>query len=193
MTDLNPDYCAKCRHHIGYHMPDAKCHFPAEYGNCKCHKAESREECDFLNKYDPRKFPVITTTVDVVITRWVSNPEATGGHWDVVLIKRKNFPFKDRWALPGGFVDHDENTKAAARREVKEEAGLDLLSLRFLGVADKPDRDPRGRTISIVYEAEAKGEPFAGDDAVEAAWFRMDDALSLTLAFDHNEILVWGE
>ncbi len=144
----------------------------------------SPEERVFLAQYDAKDYPIITTTVDVVAL------DHAGGETRVLLVKRKNFPYKDRWALPGGFVDQNEDTATAAAREIEEEAGLRVGNLSFLCVADKPDRDPRGRTISLVYKANsAQGDPYAGDDAVEAAWFELSDALYLPLAFDHNEIL----
>lgn len=182
---MTPGYCEKCAHPDGYHGVTGECSMPAKYGRCKCHKASSVQEAKYLNYYDPREFPIITTTVDVVTQRW--NEEEVC--WEVVLIKRKNFPHKGQWALPGGFVDAHETTQDAARREVKEEAGLDLLKLSFLTVADNPGRDPRGRVISLIYLAQADGEPFAGDDAVEARWFSYSEANVMDLAFDHNEIL----
>lgn len=148
------------------------------------YQSASPEERAFLDAYDAKDYEVISVTVDVVAL------DHAGGETRVLLVKRKNFPYKDRWALPGGYVEIYEDTATAAKREVEEEAGLRVGQMSFLCVADKPDRDPRGRTISIVYKANsAQGEPYAGDDAVEAEWFSLSDALYLPLAFDHNEIL----
>lgn len=147
------------------------------------YQPESDEEREFLDNYDPSRYAITIVTVDVVIMRH------TGRRREVVLIKRKGYPYKDRWALPGGFMEPGETGELAARREVMEEAGMDLHHMRFMKVADMPDRDPRGRCISLVYLAKSDGEPFAGDDAVEAKWFKLSEAIDLPLAFDHANLL----
>lgn len=94
------------------------------------------------------------------------------------------------WAFPGGFVDMDEDLEDAALRELEEETGLKLPGLSQLHTVGTPGRDPRGRTISVVYVgfvAEANSEIVGGDDAKSARWFRFDEVPRL--AFDHNEIL----
>ena len=106
----------------------------------------------------------------------------------LLLIRRRNPPFAGQFALPGGFVDPDETTEDAARRELLEETGLEARALRLVGVYSKPGRDPRGWTISIAYLVRAdEGAPIAGDDAA-AVEFR-SDWRELPLAFDHNEIV----
>ncbi len=106
----------------------------------------------------------------------------------LLLIRRRNLPFAGQFALPGGFVDPDETTEAAARRELLEETGLQARHLQLIGVYSKPGRDPRGWTISIAYLVTAEeGAPAAGDDAAEVE-FRADWR-ELPLAFDHNEIV----
>ena len=109
----------------------------------------------------------------------------------LLLIKRKNNPFKNQWALPGGFVDNDELVVNACQRELKEETGLDLNvnNFHFLDYYDQPDRDPRSRTVTfafIVY-IEHKIEVEGNDDAVEACWFDLNDLPEL--AFDHSKII----
>ena len=94
-------------------------------------------------------------TVDMVVIRDAR----------VLLIKRKNDPFKDHWALPGGFVDYGEMVEAAAVRELFEETSLKTESVMLFGVYSAPDRDPRGHTVSIVFKMDTTGEPKAGDDA----------------------------
>ncbi|MBI5500937.1 MAG: NUDIX hydrolase [Deltaproteobacteria bacterium] len=115
-------------------------------------------------------------TVDVII-------EAGGG---IVLVRRKNPP--PGWALPGGFVDRGEPLWAAAKREAKEETGLDVELTALLHVYSRPDRDPRFHTISTVFVGRATGTPVGADDAAEARVFA-PDALPSPLAFDHEEII----
>ncbi|WP_457742346.1 NUDIX domain-containing protein [Thermococcus sp.] len=107
----------------------------------------------------------------------------------VVLIKRKHEPFKDFYALPGGFVEYGETLEEALKREMKEETGLEVRILRLVGVYSKPDRDPRGHTISIAFLCLGEGELKAGDDAKEVHIFPIDEAEKLPLAFDHAKIL----
>ncbi len=115
-------------------------------------------------------------TVDIII-------ETKDG---IVLIKRKNPPYG--WALPGGFVDYGESLEDAARREAKEETGLDIELVRQFHTYSAPGRDPRFHTITTVYIAKAEGTPRAADDAKEAAVFTREN-LPENIAFDHREIL----
>ncbi|MHA1133811.1 MAG: NUDIX domain-containing protein [Alphaproteobacteria bacterium] len=111
----------------------------------------------------------------------------------VLLIRRKNDPFKGAFALPGGFVDLGETVEAGCRREVHEETGLDVGDLQLVGVYSDPHRDPRGHTVSMAFLAKlpAAPTPVAGDDAASAAW--VGDWRAHTLAFDHAQILVDAE
>ena len=128
-------------------------------------------------------------TVDGVVL--VRRPQSLGGDdLSVLLIKRGREPFKGRFALPGGFVDYDEDIADAIQREIAEETGLSGVPFRQFRTFGNPGRDPRGHTVSVVYVGVLFGEPppvAAGDDADEAAWFpvsRLPD-----LAFDHAHIL----
>src|SRR3954447_8937066 len=95
-----------------------------------------------------------------------------GDDLQLLLIKRKNEPFKGAWAFPGGFVEDDEDLEAAARRELEEETGMKLPALQQLRTYGRPDRDPRFRCISIVHYAIVDdAHTVAGsDDADEAQW-----------------------
>lgn len=104
----------------------------------------------------------------------------------VVLIKRKNPPYG--WALPGGFVDIGETVEQAVVREAKEETNLDFTIDELVGIYSKPDRDPRGHTVSIVYAGEASGDMIAKDDATEISVFSIYELPEL--AFDHKDIIM---
>ena len=115
-------------------------------------------------------------TVDIII-------EIAG---KIVLIKRKNPPHG--WAIPGGFIDYGESAEEAARREAKEETGLDIRGIRQFHTYSDPGRDPRRHTISVVFVAQAEGQPKACDDAADIGLFDQD-ILPGALAFDHRQIL----
>ena len=107
----------------------------------------------------------------------------------ILLIKRNNEPFKGKWALPGGFVEMDEQLGAAAARELAEEAGVTGIELKQVHTFGSPDRDPRGRNITILFMGvvpDELPEIKAGDDAIEAEWFDVDD-VPAEMAFDHNQ------
>lgn len=108
----------------------------------------------------------------------------------VLLIQREAAPYKMRWALPGGFVNIDEDLDAAVRRELEEETGITQLYLEQLYTFGAPKRDPRERVISVAYYALVKladHKVRAASDARNVAWFPVADLPAL--AFDHEEIL----
>ncbi len=105
----------------------------------------------------------------------------------IVLIERKNEP--RGLALPGGFVDVGERVEDALVREMKEETNLDVTISRVLGIYSDPKRDPRFHTASVVYVAQAKGEPKGGDDAKEAKLYSLDALPLDKLVFDHAKIV----
>lgn len=104
----------------------------------------------------------------------------------IVLIERLNPPHG--WAIPGGFVDVGETVEAAAIREAQEETGLDVTLKALLGCYSRPERDARGHTVSLVYVAEAQGQPRAQDDAKDFVICTLEQ-LPQPLAFDHGKII----
>jgi len=121
-----------------------------------------------------------TPTVDIII-RLVDRP-----HQPIVLIERRNPPYG--WAIPGGFVDYGESLEDAARREAKEETGLDILLINLFHAYSDPKRDSRQHTISVVFLAEAVGKMTASDDAQNINAFYLWE-LPTPLCFDHAQIL----
>lgn len=110
------------------------------------------------------------------------------GDGNIVLVKRKNPPYKDMWALPGGMMDPGETIETTAIREAEEETGLKIELINLIGVYSKPDRDPRGRYISVLFSARPVGGKLnAGSDAGDIKLMHLND--QFTLAFDHNQML----
>ena len=106
----------------------------------------------------------------------------------IILIKRKNDPFKGKWALPGGFVEYGEKVEDAVIREIYEETGLKTSIIKIFGVYSDPNRDPRGHTVSIVYLLDIiEGMLKGGDDAIDAKFFKLEELPDLS--FDHDIIL----
>ncbi|MFI5691987.1 NUDIX hydrolase [Kribbella sp. NPDC051586] len=115
---------------------------------------------------------------------------------EVLLIKRGIAPYQGRWALPGGFVRPDEDLETTARRELAEETGLpsERIHLEQVATYGAPDRDPRGRVVSVAYLALVPDlpAPVAGSDAASAHWVAVAEVDAGRLAFDHHRILADG-
>ena len=128
--------------------------------------------------------PRYGVTADAIIVR------GEGTDREVVLIVRKNPPFQGCHALPGGFLDADETIEECCVREAREETSLDVEIVHLVGVYSKPGRDPRGRTVTAAFLCRpVRGELAAADDAAAAAWHPVPELPSLTLAFDHGDML----
>ncbi len=121
-------------------------------------------------------------TVDVLLFAGASETE-------ILLIQRKNPPYSNAWALPGGFLDMDEDLEAAAKRELREETGIAVPSVKQFKTYGKPGRDPRGRTLTVAFTAQLDSPcaAHAMDDAKAVHWFPVNNLPPL--AFDHEEII----
>jgi len=108
---------------------------------------------------------------------------------EILLIERKNEPFADYWAFPGGFVEEGESCEEAVIRELKEETGIIIHDIAQLQTFSKPYRDPRGWVVTVAFWSmvdKSKFSLIAGDDAKNAKWFSLNEMPKL--AFDHSEI-----
>lgn len=128
----------------------------------------------------------IFVTVDLVMVKQTAHES------QILLIKRKNEPFKGCWALPGGFVDEKEDLLKAALRELMEETRVKGADLKQIGAFGNPNRDPRGHMVSVAYFGTVPEEviAIASDDAKEIGWFSLKKLPPL--AFDHAEIISEG-
>lgn len=155
-----------------------------------------KEEAEFLRTYRPERFPRPSITVDIVALCIVD------GELRVLLVRRGEPPFKDAWALPGGFVrvgdghkDQGENLDTAATRELEEETGLSPsdVFLEQLGAFGNAGRDPRMRVVTVAYYALIRPDlvPVVkpGGDAAQTGWHAVTDISSIKVAFDHEEII----
>ena len=158
--------------------------------------ARARDEAEFLERYRPGDFPRPSVTVDIVVLTIVD------AELRVLLIRRKDHPFKHRWALPGGFVrvgdghrNQGEDLDAAAARELEEETGLAprMAYLEQLRAFGRAGRDPRMRVITVAYYALVRPDYVAlvraGGDAADAEWVAVTSLPRTPLAFDHAEII----
>ena len=156
----------------------------------------SDEEASFLASYRLDKYPRPSVAADIVALTLRSEPT---GNWRaperrraaILLVKRGGHPFKGSWALPGGFLQPGESLEECARRELREETGLEASALVPLAPRSAPGRDPRGWILSCPYlcivTAGAEGVR-GGDDAAAAEWRPLAEP-GRRLAFDHDEIL----
>ncbi len=124
-----------------------------------------------------------SVTADVIVLR------KRGVKLEIMLIKRARDPFKNCWAFPGGFTEEGETLEQSALRELKEETGIEQQFLTQFRAYGDPGRDPRGRTITIVFYAvvDEDIQYAAADDAKEATWFDVNNLPAM--AFDHAKIL----
>jgi 8-oxo-dGTP diphosphatase len=129
-----------------------------------------------------------SVTVDIVVFTIKDN------NLKILLVKRNIEPFKDKWAIPGGFVRINETLEDAAKRELKEETGVEDVYLEQLYTFGNPKRDPRGRVITVAYMALVNSEYLeikATTDVSDVQWFSVAK-LPQNLAFDHKEIISYS-
>jgi 8-oxo-dGTP diphosphatase len=140
---------------------------------------------DTAETYDPSRYERPSVTVDVVIFSLIED------QLQVLLVRRKEWPFAGMWAIPGGFIRMTESLEEAAARELAEETGVHDVYMEQLYTFGAPDRDPRTRVITVAYFALVRSgavrDHRAGSDAAETGWWPVQ-ALP-ELAFDHREIL----
>jgi len=161
------------------------------------HDSGHAEEASFLQAYRSQEYPKPSVTVDLVIFTVIDSD------LKVLLIKRGGHPYKDCWAVPGGFVkvgdgydDQGESLEEAAERELVEETGIEVTKhevyLEQLYTFGKPGRDPRMRVISVAYYALVRPGLAhvvqAGTDASEAEWVSVNE-MGENLAFDHDNVV----
>ena len=149
-------------------------------------------ETSGVDGYRPSDYPPFAVTVDIVVFT------IRDDRLQLVLIQRSAPPFKHAWALPGGFVKHAEDLETAARRELREETGVQAgpSHLAQFQTYGNPDRDPRMRVVSVAWWAIIPNlaQPVAGSDAAHADLIDVEDVITerVTLAFDHRQIVIDG-
>ncbi len=139
-------------------------------------------EKEFLKNYDMSKYERPSVAVDMVVFTIKDFQEENyrklpQKKLSILMIKRGNYPFKDKWALAGGFVMKGESTEQSAKRELFEETGVENIYLEQLYTFSEPQRDPRGWIMSCSYMALVDSQrlnAYAGDDAKEVDWFNVD-------------------
>src|SRR5579859_1215635 len=137
--------------------------------------------------YDPSKYDRPSVTVDVVMMSLRQRD------LQVLLVKRRAWPFEGMWAIPGGFINMDESLETAAKRELQEETGVQDVYLEQLYTFGDPGRDPRTRVITVVYFALLDSERLqvkAASDAADVGWFSVYELPPL--AFDHKQIIEYA-
>lgn len=130
--------------------------------------------------YAKKKMPRLT------VDAWIRDRRGR-----VLLVQRARPPFEGRWGLPGGFCEWKETAEKCCAREAKEETALTVRVGELRGVYSKPNRDPRGHNVTVLYAARPmKGRAKGGDDAADARWFTPRELRKLRFAFDHRQIVM---
>lgn len=161
-------------------------------------KKEYASEEEFLRDYDSSKFDKLSMTTDILILS-VSDENTSNYRklaekkFSLLLVKRENYPFKDKWCLPGGFIRIDEDLEDAARRVLKNETNLDNIYIEQLFTYGAPDRDPRMRIVSTTYMSLIDKNKLDTSITKNASWFNINyiednKNIYVTLDNDNEEI-----
>lgn len=158
---------------------------------------EYKSEKEFLRDYNPNAFKLLSVTTDILILSVSSQESANYRKTDrkcmsVLLVKRTDYPFKDKWCLPGGFVGYDENLEDSPKRILKNETNLENIYLEQLYTYGNPKRDPRMRVISTSYMALVDKNRIDYALSPKASWFDMtitEEAGFVTIVFDNGETI----
>jgi len=156
---------------------------------------EYKTEEEFLKNYDSSSFEKLSATTDILIFSVASSKQdnyrkLNNKHFSVLLVKRKRFPFKDMWCLPGGFIGIDETSEDAAKRVLERETNLHNIYLEQLYTFDDVKRDPRMRIISISYVALVDKNRLDDKLYENASWFNMEieeDVNRIKVNLDNGE------
>jgi ADP-ribose pyrophosphatase YjhB (NUDIX family) len=144
----------------------------------------SEEEREYLKNYNPSDWPKPSVAADIAVFAYGE------GRLYLLLVERGNYPYKGNWALPGGFINMDEDLIETAERELEEETGLKNVYLEQVSMWGKPGRDPRGRTITVLFMAlinKEKAKVQAGDDANAAQWFAITNYIEKRDFFEEEK------
>ena len=156
---------------------------------------EYKTEEEFLKDYDPTKFDRLSITTDILIFSVSDGVQENyrklnKKYFSVLLVKRDNYPFKDKWCLPGGFVRIDEDIEDAAPRILKDEANIENIYLEQLYTYGSPNRDPRMRVISTSYMALIDKNKLDTKITKNASWFNvmvLEDEKFIDVTLDNGE------
>lgn len=151
-------------------------------------KKEYKSEAEFLKDYDKNAYEKLSMTADILIFSISNEKDAnyrktSKKKMSILMVKRDNYPFKDKWCLPGGFVDINENLDDAPKRILKNETNLDNIYLEQLYTFGSIDRDPRMRVVSTSYMALIDKDRLNDSVSKNASWF------DITLYEDKNNIV----
>jgi ADP-ribose pyrophosphatase YjhB (NUDIX family) len=146
----------------------------------------SEEEREYLKNYNPKDWPKPSVAADIAVFAYGE------GRLYLLLVERGNYPYKGNWALPGGFINMDEDLIETAERELEEETGLKNVYLEQVSMWGKPGRDPRDRTITALHMAlidKEKASVRAGDDAKAARWFCLTNYIEKRDYFEEERVV----
>ena len=155
---------------------------------------EYKSEEEFLKDYDSSKFEKLSMTTDILIFS-VSDEvqenyrKLNKKHFSILLVKRDNYPFKDKWCLPGGFIRIDEDIEDSAKRILADETNLHNIYLEQLYTFGDPNRDPRMRVVSTSYMALIDKNRLNEQIAKKASWFKvmvLEDKNSINITLDNG-------